>query len=368
MKAFILRLAATSVLAARGSFISGRSLGVVKVENLPQIALNEEEAGAEDNAKAAATEALLRILQEHLAYAGDELLIPTRHRARAGCDGRTHHFRFKQHLQGRPIEGASIVMHVRENGTVYGISGEIHPSSTIDPLAINLDCRTATELARQEEHGLAAYVWEWDGDCEEAAVQGRDGKAHYAFKRSLRYSQMDGSRGLDVLFASPSDGMLLAVHPQLYRIRSLSTLNCLTVTSKLDQCSLISNSSDKIVTPDAAAQDAHNNVLDVYDFYKTRFARFSMDGYDGHINIIVGIDDVESAFINPSSLIFGNGDGKTTIGFTVKLAIIGDTHSLTTILQDIPGPTIQKDLMLVSYEVFHRPFGRVTLTFPSLTT
>jgi Zn-dependent metalloprotease len=324
MKAFVLPLAATSFLAARGSFISGRSLGVVTVENLSQIALDEEEAGAEDNAKAAATETLLRILQEHLAYAGDELLIPTRHRARAGCDGRTHHFRFKQHLQGRPIEGASIVMHVRENGTVYGISGEMHPSSTIDPLAVNLDCRTATELARQEDHGLAAGVWEWDGDCKEAAVQGRDGKAHYAFKRLLRYRQVDGSRGLDVLFASPSDGMLLAVHPQLHRIRSLSTLNCLT--SGLDQCSLISNSSEKIVTPNAAAQDAHNNVLDVYDFYETRFGRFSMDGFDGHINIIVGIDDVESVFDNTGSLIFGNGDGKTTIEFTVKLSIVEDTH------------------------------------------
>jgi Zn-dependent metalloprotease len=308
MKVFALTLAAISLVVASGRFISGRALSVVKVENLLQIESDSH------GAKADATAALLRILQDHSAYAGDETLVPTRHHARPE-DG-THHIRFKQHLQGRPIEGASMVMHLHhENGTVYSVNGEFHPSSSIDTLEANLDCQTAMELARQEEYDFEDGEWTWEGDCEEAAVQGRDGRAHFAYKRKLRFRQNDGSYGLDVLFSSPRDGLLLAVHPQLFRIRSVQTYDCPTFNGS--SCIMISDSPNKISTPYPAARDAHNNVIDVYDFYAAQFGRLSMDGQDGPIIIVVGLNISESYFFGPRLLLFGNGDGTANGSFWI---------------------------------------------------
>jgi Zn-dependent metalloprotease len=301
MKAFVLTLLAILLLAASARFI--RALGDVKVQSLLQV---DSDVGA---ARADATAALLRILQEGSAYAGDEVLVPTRQHARP--DDGTHHIRFKQHVEGRPIEGASMVMHIRrENGTVYAVNGEFHPSTSIDPFEPNLDCETAMELARQEEHDLANGKWKWEGNCVDAVVQGRDGRAHFAYRRTLRYRQNDGSHSLDILFASPRDGLLLAVHPQLFRIRSLATIHC----SELNEssCSLISTSPDKISIPYPAAQDAHNNVVDVYDFYEAQFGRLSIDGQEGAIGIVVGLNFSDSFFVAPNFLVFGNGNGRST--------------------------------------------------------
>jgi Zn-dependent metalloprotease len=304
MKAFILALLAILLVAASGRFISGRALGEVKARSPLQI---DADVGA---ARADATAALLRILQDGSAYAGDEVLVPIRQHARHE-DG-THHIRFKQHVEGRPIEGASMVMHVhRENGTIYAVNGEFHPSTSIDPFEPNLDCETAMELARQEEHDLVNGEWQWEGNCEDAAVQGRDGRAHFAYKRTLRYRQHGGSHGLDILFASPRDGLLLAVHPQLFRIRDLQTIHCFTFN--WSTCYLISASPNKIYAPSyPAAQDAHNNVVDVYDFYEAHFGRRSMDGQDGVIRSVVGWNYDDSYFSPPNFLVFGNGNGTST--------------------------------------------------------
>jgi Zn-dependent metalloprotease len=288
------------------SYFTGKNIAVVRrgrrLSNIDHL--------SELVAKEVASETLQGILREHLDYAGDETIIVTQYNVRKSS--RSHHFKFKQHLLGRPIEGASIAMHVDENGTVYALNGEFHSSRSIGTHEPALRCEEAMNLARIEQFGPRADDWEWMSDCADAAVQARDGNARVAYKRLLGRRHNNGFASLDLLFASPSDGSLLAIHPKLSRARSLATYDCRNRTTS---CSVVSTSPDKIVASDIVAQDAHNNVVDAYEFFATNFGWRSFDNQEGAIEVFVhyGLNYTDSYFFstgNKNWLVFGDGDGK----------------------------------------------------------
>jgi Zn-dependent metalloprotease len=291
------------------SYFSGRNLVVVKEGRR----LSRIDHLTHTDVQEAASETLQNILLDHLNYSGEETIVLTQHNVRTSSQ--SHHFKFKQHLHGLPIEGASIAMHVHENGTVYALNGEFHSSSSIGASEQALDCEEAMNLARNEEYGSEEEGWEWLSDCVDAAVQGRDGKAHFAFKRWLGRRHNNGISSGDFLFASRNDGSVLAVHPQVSRARSLATYDCESGTDT-EECSLVSDSPDKIAISDVVAQDAHNHVVDVYDFYAANFGWNSFDGQDAaeiqvfvHFNLSFS-DSYFFPHANGGGLVFGDGDGR----------------------------------------------------------
>lgn len=291
------------------SYFTGRNLGVVKEGRR----LSGIDHLSDTDVQVAASETLQSILRDHLDYSGEEKIVLTGHNVRTSLQ--SHHFKFKQHLLGRPIEGASLAMHVHENGTVYALNGEFHSSRSIGNPGQVLDCEEAMKLARDEEYGPEEDGWEWLSDCVDAAVQGRDGKAHFAFKRLLGRRRSKGISSRDLLFASSRDGSVLAVHPQVSRARSLATYDCDSGT-ETNECWLVSDSPDKIAISDAVAQDAHNHVVDVYDFYAANFGWNSFDGQGAaaiEVYVHYNTSYSDSLFVpkdNGGELVFGDGDGK----------------------------------------------------------
>src|SRR3569832_909815 len=80
----------------------------------------------------AATSILTNILRTRFAYLGDESIHPTPHENIDFDNQGNVHMRFKQYLNGFPIEGASMVMHINgSDGTVFAVNGEFHASPSI---------------------------------------------------------------------------------------------------------------------------------------------------------------------------------------------------------------------------------------------
>lgn len=293
------------------TFLSGE-LGVVTVEDGDSNALIDDYP---QRLKKAAASTLLGILSTHVGYSGKESIVPTHHKV--GLDRRGNkHVRLKQTLNGYPIEGSSIVMHIDgKNGTVYSVNGEFHTERLFrnNMTKAKLDCESAVQVAL-EEYGIRTGKWE--STCEAAAVQGRDGKAHLAYKRLRGYpAEGQGAYQLDLIFASISTGALLAVHPKVYGALALRTYNChKKEVDYLSQCTIISASSSAISTKDPAANNAHNFASMVYSFYKTYFNRDSLDDRGVPIRSVVHYGlNYANAFYTSSGggiIVFGDGDGE----------------------------------------------------------
>jgi Thermolysin metallopeptidase, catalytic domain len=145
----------------------------------------------------------------------------------------------------------------------------------------------------------------WESECQEAAVQDRDRKAHVAFKRLRCYEpEKGGPYQRDLIFASPTTGALLAVHPKVYSALSLTTYDCMNGDGNF--CSFVSSKTSKIHTGDPVANDAHNYLIDVYNFYKTVFNRdFLADaGMPLESFVHFGVD-YNNAFYNSGRMVRG---------------------------------------------------------------
>jgi vibriolysin len=258
--------------------------------------------------------ALKSILRKHFHLTGHETILPTLDDIETDAQGRWH-IRYKQYVDGLPIEGASVVAHVDpESGTIIAVNGEFHPDSPFQAKASSfyLDCETAVEKALTE-YGVSNG--EWKSDCTATVVQGRDGKAHRAFKRLLGYqpSGADDPYQFDLLFADRDSGTLVAVHPQVFGARSINTFDCRRKEGRPSDCKVLSTSSDRISSKNRPAQDAHNFAADVYDFYLNYFGRDSYDGNGATIRSYVNYGSFyNNAFYSSvfDGVVYGNGDRK----------------------------------------------------------
>jgi Fungalysin/Thermolysin Propeptide Motif len=122
--------------------------------------------------------------------------------------------KFTQYLDGLPVEGASLAMHINtRDGAVVALEGKLHPVSIDSSLPSRVDgCEVAVEAAFETLTQRRGRSGVWSSPCDDAAVVGDDGTAHLAYKRVRRYDGVDG--GSDAIFASRLDGSLVAVHPQ----------------------------------------------------------------------------------------------------------------------------------------------------------
>jgi Fungalysin/Thermolysin Propeptide Motif/Dickkopf N-terminal cysteine-rich region len=148
------------------------------------------------------------------------------------------HIRFKQHVDGLPLEDTSLVDHFDpRTGQVYAVNGEIRNFGSI--LSNNAteqgawDCRDAMEIALVEymnqpgSSTTSRGAGEWVGECPMAAVQGRDGRPYLAYKRLFGNPPRP-----DLLFADRGTGCLVAVHPQVCR-QSAIACDGLGATTKI---------------------------------------------------------------------------------------------------------------------------------------
>jgi Fungalysin/Thermolysin Propeptide Motif len=121
---------------------------------------------------------------------------------------------FTQYLEGLPVEGASLAMHIdTRDGAVVALEGKLHPASTDSSVPCKVGgCEVAVEAAFETLTQRRGRNGVWSSPCDDAAVVGDDGSAHVAYKRVRSYDGVDG--GSDAIFASRLDGSLVAVHPR----------------------------------------------------------------------------------------------------------------------------------------------------------
>jgi Zn-dependent metalloprotease len=300
-------------------FLSGNLSSIEfpsKNMNYQQSIVSSVAKGQQIYIKSEVSKTIKSILRSHFQFTGRETILPTLDDIETDSQGRWH-IRFKQYVDGLQIEGASLMAHIDPvSGTLIAVNGEFHSAATIGTKLRSTDselsCDSAMEIALQEYGSLKG---EWQSECTEAAVQGRDGKAHRAFKRMYGYQPtgVDDPFQLDTIFADRMTGKLLNVHPQVMGARSLSTFDCRRREGGPSDCKLLSSSPDKIVSQKKAAEDAHNSAVDAYDFFKNFFDRDSFDGKGGTIRSFTNYGSFyNNAFYSGvfGGMVYGNGDGK----------------------------------------------------------
>jgi Zn-dependent metalloprotease len=268
--------------------------------------------------KKAATRALVSILISKQLISGDEDIRPTGQAI--GVDpGGNQHVRVQQYISGKPVEGSSMVVHVRKDGTVFAANGEAPTASDatrFGPFAgsSTLSCVDAVELALSE---YAVTGGAWISDCEDAAVLGFDGVARVAFKRMVGYQPRGDPYQRTIIFADKRDGRLVAFHPQTRGYRSLRTYDC---QNTYDNCVLRINATVPIGSTRKSVLNAHNYTLLTLDYYQRHFGRDSLDGMGITVMSYANVGDkFNNAYWDGEACWYGSGDGSTYRPFSMAL-------------------------------------------------
>jgi Thermolysin metallopeptidase, catalytic domain/Fungalysin/Thermolysin Propeptide Motif len=331
------------------AFLVRENLGVVSLSPSTSTSLTASIGSDPHQVQVAAASTLKGILEEHYGFSGEEILVPVDQPI--GVDaaeetGGTVHIRYKQLVDGLPLEGASIAIHFRsKTGTVYAVNGELHTQASIDAATNDTATATTTTDAADAATGTAALptcqaaldaalvefalrdpaiveTGTWQGDCQPAAVQGWDGKPYLAYKRRYRYqpspspllpSLLSVPEQLDWIYAERSAGRLVAVHPTIFSERTMDTRDCRSQYPVYPfQCFPVTTSPNKIDTGDPHVNNVHNFTVDVYDMYARMFGYASMDGRDVEILSLAHYDtNFSNALYNfdEGYLAYGDGDG-----------------------------------------------------------
>jgi bacillolysin len=269
------------------------------------------------------------------------------------------HVRFIQQIHSMPVEGTSIVVHSDAGGNVYAINGELLDDSSVPSATPTIDSAKAIAVALDESRVPS----EFHNQCNTPSltiVRGfDDGKAHLAWTCIVRYD-IPGEDGYDKpyrdqIFAhADGEAGLIQINPLIYSALDMETRNCGQTT---ENCQIVSTSKTAINADDNAVNAAHNNAIDTYNYYFTKFGRDSIDNRGMTLISRVHYDTrYNGAFWDGLQMTYGGGDGDTFIPFSQDLDIVAHeiTHGVTQmesglIYKNESGESIQSfiDTMLI---------------------
>jgi Zn-dependent metalloprotease len=209
------------------------------------------------------------------------------------------HIRYHHYIDGLQVEGAALMMHIKRDGRVRAINGEYSPTLSTDfTEQTTIACDDAIKIALLEMGVENEEAWK---TCEMAAVYRRDGLFQKAYKALVEYSDDEEPRS-SFVFASPTTGNLVALHPQLFGA-SMIVKDC---QNTLYNCRVVNSR-----TRSQAASDAVKNAKATLDFYNETFGRDSVDGKGATITLHVNYDDhVNNAYYGDNGVYYGSGDGE----------------------------------------------------------
>lgn len=252
------------------------------------------------------------------------------------------HVRFSATIDGIPVVGAALVLHVDDSlQRAYALNGDF--LSDVDLVATNsdsvLNCEDALIVALQDARFVNATHGVWRTDqCELTYVQAKDGQVHKAWSRTYAYSRPatiigddeDDRFSVEQLFASVTSGDLVAARPRLYGAVGefpflVETRNCGTNTTEPCPIVVDVNASIPIASGDAAIDAAHNYALDVLAFYQNEYNRTSIDNANLPIISNVHYDYLYfNAFWDGSinRIFYGDGDGVESRPLCLALDVV----------------------------------------------
>jgi vibriolysin len=289
--------------------------------NVPQGLVSNPSAVA-----SSAKSALESILDVHVGFDASRQDLNV---VKTGTDRRSgdYHIRVKATIDGLPVDGASMMMHVDRNGRIYALNGELVTTNDLieNKTSSHLTCEEAfgKAMANSMKYHTIGVSGQWITDCELLYVHAMDGTIHKAWKRTYEYThpKEENRYGVDDLYASVVNGDLVAYLPQIKGGLSIVTSTC----NYTSACNVpISNSMDNIATSDVAANAAHNAALATYNLFQSLFGRDSLDnaGMTLRSHVHYG-KNYNNAFWNGYGMYYGDGDGITFRSFSLAADVVG---------------------------------------------
>jgi vibriolysin len=250
--------------------------------------------------------------------------------ARADDLGTTH-VRLQQYVDGLPVVGGELVVHIDTATTeIYLVSGRFLPAGDL-PTTPAIDAHRAVEAFLAQGEGRRVLAEPVEEELELVYAFGPEGRGHLAWAGTLAYTDAQGDPQIDRFFVDALDARVVERHPLIHRALDREVWDAQNTTDKDGRVRLIDEGGS---STDLTAQRAYDFTGDAWDYFKARHGWDSYNNAGGLIHSTVHYDtNYNNAFWNGSDklLVFGDGNGTSWGPFARALDVVAHelTHGVT---------------------------------------
>jgi vibriolysin len=248
------------------------------------------------------------------------------------------HTHLGQTINGLKVYGTGMIVHADKTqqnfnapmgadaAKIYAVSGKlaVNPgakqSAKADMQSRIGALRTAKELGKVLHTPELAYVY-----------LPLSGETKLAWKTEIEWDNGPEDFGHDAIFMDAQSSELLTRHAKMHRAKNWKTYDFQNVSESTVGPSTqpgVLKCSNSQSCGDSSAQRAHDGASSVYDFYKNRFGRNSINNNDMLVESTVHVGvNYANAFWYNNRMYYGDGDGSRFNDLTLAHDVIG--HELT---------------------------------------
>jgi len=276
------------------------------------------------------------------------------------------HVKLNQKVNGIPVYGGDIIVHINKDGKVYGMSGQYNEKAkSFKGTGKFINRKDAIEFAKKaanfninaEEPEINAdlYLYEFEGKIVPAYIVDMS----YLYPEAFRYKvfidayngkllfkynnlKTNGVVGTGTGYIGDQKSINLDSVGSTYYLRDLTKTKGIIYTNDAKNRTQIKTNimtdTDTIWNSayQAAAVDAHFFVGATYDYYKDKFGRISYDNNGKDTKVIAHYGKrYSNAFWDGKELVFGDGDGVEFGPFSADMDIVA--HEYTHAVGDYEG-------------------------------
>jgi vibriolysin len=252
------------------------------------------------------------------------------------------HTHMSQTINGLKVYGTSMIVHANKSqdndfaplgansSEIYAVSGQLAVNkaeqSALKSLQSDLQGRvqamkTARELGKMLHKPELAYVY----------LPLRS-ETKLAYKTEVSWDKGANDFGHDAIFLDAKTGELLTRHAKMHQAKNWKTHDI----NNLSENSINSSTAPGVLLcsntqscgSDNSAQRAHDSASSVYDYYKARFNRSSVN--NGDLTLVSSVhvgNNYGNAFWYNNRMWYGDGDGTKLKDLTLAHDVVG--HELT---------------------------------------
>ncbi|WP_438432677.1 M4 family metallopeptidase [Gorillibacterium sp. sgz500922] len=272
----------------------------------------------------------------------------------------TQHYKLQQYAQGIPVYGAEQTVHLDAAGNVTSYLGKVFPDAAnsangLEPKLAGSDAVSLAFADTEKETGKLGdiqtapkadlYLFNLDGKSllvyvtEVNALDPVPVRTRYfidAVSGDIvrKYSLLETATGTGKGVLGDTKTFTTTLSGSTYQLKDTTRGNGIQTYTAKNGSSLPGTllTSTSTTWSDPAAVDAHTYAERVYDYYKTKFGRNSLDGNGLLIKSTVHYSkNYNNAFWNGTQIVYGDGDGSTFISLSGDLDVVGHelTHGVT---------------------------------------
>ncbi|MDV3486172.1 M4 family metallopeptidase [Paenibacillus larvae] len=275
----------------------------------------------------------------------------------------TVHYKLKQYIHDIPVYGAEQTIHINKKGKITCLLGNLLPSQHQSFLPVEakpqISPTDAIQVAQKDAENQIGNIGKPATDPKaDIYVYLHQGKAWLVYMTEM--NTIDPKPFRTRYFINAKDGRIVNKYSlleqatgtgtgvlgdtktfetkqvgaqfQLYDTTRGNGIKTYTALNSYFLPGFLVISRDNNNWTDAAAVDAHAYAEKVYDYYKSKFNRDSLDDEGMQIKSTVHLGlNYNNAFWNGEQIAYGDGDGVNFRAFSSDLGVIGHelTHGVT---------------------------------------